>query len=202
MIPTSMTMQNRPAEQNLKRLFLNNDQANAKRLYRTYYHYCTSFIIRSGGKEMDAQDVFQEALTVLYIKTQDSNFQLTASVQSLLYSICWKIWGNKLRKKGANQESLDNPKYSYILDKLSIEDNFIDKFLTKDKASHLQQKALQILRQMKGQCRKILFWRYVSRKTLDEIAEELEISRSQLKDRKSRCFKKFSSQMEPLIDEF
>lgn len=195
-------MSNHIAEQEIKDLFRNNNQAVAEQLYRTYYYYCTSFILRSGGKEVDAQDVFQEALIVLYVKTQEKEFKLTASVKSLLYSICWRIWGNKLRKKGANQESLDHPKYSHIVDKLVIEADFLDNFLDRDKATYTQQISLKILRRMKEQCRKILFWRFVKRKSLDEIAEELGISRGQLKDRKSRCFKKFSSQIEPFIERF
>ncbi len=60
-------------------------------------------VLLNNGSESDAQDVFQEALIVLYRKTHEKNFQLTCSLGTYLYSIARLLWLKELskRSKGA-----------------------------------------------------------------------------------------------------
>ena len=68
------------------------------KLYR-YYPKVENMIRSNGGEKQDAQDLFQEALIIFCKKITDSQFALTASINTYVYSICKILWLKELKKK-------------------------------------------------------------------------------------------------------
>lgn len=77
---------------------LEGNDALLKEIYDKYFFCINNFIEKHGGQVMDTQDVFQEAIIVLYKKGQEEHFILTSSFKTLLYSICRNIWLKKLNR--------------------------------------------------------------------------------------------------------
>jgi len=72
-----------------------------KKLYNLYPKI-EKLVLSKGGKKSDAQDVFQEALIILNRNLEKSDFQLTASFYTYLYSVSrfvWKDMQNKFSTK-------------------------------------------------------------------------------------------------------
>ncbi len=60
-------------------------------------------VLSKGGQKQDASDVFQEALIILNRNLEKSNFKLTSSFYTYLYSVSRFIWKDT-QKKFSKQE--------------------------------------------------------------------------------------------------
>lgn len=76
------------------------DRAQAlTRLYRQGFPAVRRHIGRRGGSEQDAQDVFQDALVILYEQAAGGTLVLTASASTYLLSISRNLWHQELRRR-------------------------------------------------------------------------------------------------------
>lgn len=67
--------------------------------YKMYFGSIHHFIIRNGGDEQEAKDVYQEGIIVLYEKIREHKLELTSSLKTFLYSICRNLWLKQLVRK-------------------------------------------------------------------------------------------------------
>ncbi len=76
------------------------DRAQAlTRLYRQGFPLVRRYISRHGGSEQDAQDVFQDALVILYEQATSGTLVLTASASTYLLSVSRNLWHQELRRR-------------------------------------------------------------------------------------------------------
>lgn len=66
-------------------------------LYLRYFPVIASYIKQNRGNDEDAQDVFQEAIIVLFEKVKHPDFVLTSSLSTYLFAISKNIWLKFLR---------------------------------------------------------------------------------------------------------
>jgi RNA polymerase sigma factor (sigma-70 family) len=76
-------------------------------VYKEYYPTIKFLITTNSGTETDAEDVFQDALVVLYRKISRENLVLTSSFKTFLYSICRNLWLQRLDRRVFSNEFLD-----------------------------------------------------------------------------------------------
>lgn len=78
-------------------------------LYRQSFSPIRRYINRRGGSAQDAQDVFQDALVLLYEQATGGPLVLTASVSTYLLSISRNLWRQELRRRArlAGEEFTD-----------------------------------------------------------------------------------------------
>jgi RNA polymerase sigma factor (sigma-70 family) len=84
----------------------NKDNAVLHYVYKTFYPIIREFIIRNYGKAEDAKDVFQEALVVIFRKTQVEGITLHSSFTNYLYTISRFIWLKMLKHRKLYVERL------------------------------------------------------------------------------------------------
>lgn len=65
-------------------------------VYKQFYRQIKIMITSNSGTKMDAEDLFQDALMVLYKKISTENLKLTSSFNTYLYAICRHLWLQKL----------------------------------------------------------------------------------------------------------
>jgi len=76
------------------------------KLYKNYAQV-EKLILSKGGTKEDAKDIFQEAMIIFYEKVTTTDFQLTSTISTYLYSVCRFLWKNQLtKKKGKQSEEL------------------------------------------------------------------------------------------------
>ncbi len=72
-------------------------------IYKKYYQSVLHFVTNNSGTGDDAQDVFQEAMIVVFETIRkDKSFILVSSMQTYLFSVARLIWIKHLNKVNSN----------------------------------------------------------------------------------------------------
>ena len=167
-------------------------------VYKRCKKYCISFMKNRFANKLndyELDDVFHDAILVLYEKIIKGDFILTASLQIYLNSVCRFQLLNKLAKDNKNlafEENInsdneeENSKYlALITDDLEpIEDEKESKFVA-------IEKALNKMKDAGGHCYELLTLFWYHKKSHDEIAEIMNYSNDKTsKKQKSGCQEK------------
>lgn len=67
--------------------------------YKENIQYIQGYILRNSGNPEDVEDVFQDALVVLYQKLRSGLLELRVPIKTYFYGICKNLWRNRLKKK-------------------------------------------------------------------------------------------------------
>ena len=68
-------------------------------VYKEYFPTIKFLITTNSGTDTDAEDVFQDAMIIIYRKVVGDGLILTSSFKTFLYSICRNLWLQRLDKK-------------------------------------------------------------------------------------------------------
>lgn len=155
------------------------DNLVLERLVREYRPRVVGQIVKQGGSEEEAHDIFQEGLTAIFLKSQKTDFQLTSSFSSFLYAICQNLWLKKYREKSRlSGGSIEN------LVVLKTDDDAQQVIEQHERHSFFLQKFAAL----GEECRKLLQLSVVEEKSADEIIAMLGFgSIGYLYKRKSNC---------------
>ncbi len=77
---------------------LSGDEVIIKAFYKKNLSYISGYILKNSGNEADVEDVFQDALILIYQKLKSDSLELHSSLSTYFYGICRNIWRNRLRK--------------------------------------------------------------------------------------------------------
>jgi RNA polymerase sigma factor (sigma-70 family) len=87
----------------LLRGILRNNSLILRHIYKAYYHKIYSFVSNNKGNAEEANDIFQEAIIVIYRKLKDDNLILSnCSFETYLFSVCRLLWLKQLQYKKEN----------------------------------------------------------------------------------------------------
>ena len=75
-------------------------------VYKEYFPTIKFLITTNSGTDTDAEDVFQDAMIIIYRKVVGDGLILTSSFKTFLYSICRNLWLQRLDKKAFSNEFL------------------------------------------------------------------------------------------------
>lgn len=161
-------------------------------LYKLHYGMIENLIRKNNGSDEDAQEIYQEAMLVVYDKLQKPDFKLSCSLKTYIYSVCRNMWMYQLRKTEQNQARFsdfeqfipveediagENPEYEAILGEVM---NLID-----------------------DKCRQLLELFYYHSLSLEIIAEKLGYNNSNTaKSKKNKCMDKAREKAKELVDKF
>jgi len=97
-------------EELLDGLLADNDGA-LNYIYKNFHPAIKRFILKNSGSAEDADDIFQDAMVVIFRKVRDEGLQLDCSLKTFLYSVCRNLWLQKLEKSkgiGVTSEEIEN----------------------------------------------------------------------------------------------
>lgn len=163
----------------------NRDNGIIRYIYKEYYPTIKFLITTNSGTETDAEDVFQDALVVLYRKIARENLVLTSSFKTFLYSICRNLWLQRLDRRVFSNEFLEMENLSEMQDELHLEQPEEEQ----EKYRLFQQHFLNLSQD----CQKVLklFMRKIS---LKEIADVMGFKTEKYaKTRKFMCKEKLKN---------
>jgi len=101
-------MRNYSDEQILKGI-LRHDNLILQYIYKEYYYKVSFFIKKNQGSEDDANDLFQEAIIVIYRKLKENDLIFAkSSFQGYLFSVCRFLWLKQLEKRRIEKEKLND----------------------------------------------------------------------------------------------
>jgi len=156
-------------------------------VYQQFYPMIYKYVITNSGNAEEARDTFQDGIVVLYEKSLQPDFRLTASIGTFLYSVCRNLWRNKLNRQKSREDLQEN------IPEQPEEANLLIEEITE--RQHLLR---QLFQKIGESCRNILMKKYYEKRKDKEIAEELNLSGSDyVKTQRYRCLK----QLKKLYDE-
>lgn len=148
------------------------------RLYKNY-PMVEKFILSKGGNKEDAKDIFQDALIIFYKKISQTDFKLTSSISTYLYSVCRFLWKDKLIKKNkmSSQE---------IADDFSIDFEKEMNAILEKEAKFIQVEG--VLQELGEKCLQVLSLFYYNGLSLKIIAQKMGLqSEAAAKTQKYKC---------------
>lgn len=136
------------------------------------------YVLLNSGSSSDANDIFQEALIILYRKVKEDGFELTSSLSTFLYSIAKLLWLKELSKRTKNAsitEELD-----YIVD----DNESISEQIHRNERLKLYRQKYE---ELSEDCKKILQM-FLMKITISEITKIMGYSSEQhTRNRRYRC---------------
>jgi RNA polymerase sigma factor (sigma-70 family) len=165
----------------VEQLRSNDSKAALAKLYQSF-PMIRQLIRNNGGNDADAQDVFQEALLVLYKNVQAPEFSLTCAPSTYLYSVSRYLWKDIQKKR--NRE--------VVLDQDVRHDACIEQDM--EQHQQQQQKSAQlsaVFQQLGEKCQTILKAYYYQKLSMKEIAAALNYgSVNSAKTQKYKCIER------------
>jgi RNA polymerase sigma factor (sigma-70 family) len=171
------------ADQKYIDALLNNDMNLLEELYRKFSGRIKWMVLQNNGTEDDAADIFQEALLSIYHKAKTRDFVLTCPLNAFLYLICKNKWLNELSKrKFKNITLIEDDSVLFGEDSFKLAEECALKEqrlnLLSEKLAELGEGCKQLLR---------LSW---SGKSMEEVAEILQVTYGYARKKKSECMAK------------
>lgn len=146
-------------------------------IYRKNFKSIIKMVLNNKGTEDEAQDIYQDALIVLWQKVQKDDFVLTSKLSTYLYAICKNLWLKELERK------------SRLVGTEKDEVEFIN----------LEQKErIKIIHDcidsLGDTCKKVLTYYYFDGMSMLEIAKKLGFANADTaKTKKYKCKKELDS---------
>jgi RNA polymerase sigma factor (sigma-70 family) len=133
------------------------------------------YIKNNHGTADDAQDIFQDALVILYKKVHTADFVLSVSLKTYLIAIVKNLWLQELRQR-------KKLPYGEALDDIASEDT------ATEPGFEFARAAFHLLGE---KCRQLLILFYFKKNNFREIAAALSFSDEKVaKNQKYRCIQK------------
>ncbi len=175
-------MQTHPDQRYIDAMVANNQQT-IRELYSKYSGKIKAMIVKNNGTEVDAGDIFQEALLAIYTKAKSGNFVLTCPLDAYLYMVCKNRWINELnRKTGKSVTFNDTEGYNYSEDVFQsaevVTQNHERRNLLEEKVGELNTGCKELLK---------LSWSGIS---MEEVAAQMNTTYGYIRKKKSECMSK------------
>lgn len=157
-----------------------NDTIVLQYIYKNFYSKINFFIKKNSGDDDDANDVFQEAIIIIFRKLKNDDLVLDCSFETYLYSVCRFLWLKQLEKRKLEKEKIkDNHEYNE-----DIYDDDLEKVVDLNERYRLYQKHFSNLGK---DCQKVLQL-YIDKVPLKNIAQIMGFkSEKYAKKRKFKC---------------
>ena len=157
-----------------------NDTIVLQYIYKNFYSNINFFIKKNSGDDDDANDIFQEAIIIIYRKLKTNELVLDCSFETYLYSVCRFLWLKQLDKRKVEKEKIkDNQEYHD-----DIYDDNLEKVADLNERYRLYQKHFANLGK---DCQKVLQL-YFDKVPLKNIAQIMGFkSEKYAKKRKFKC---------------
>ncbi|MDX2246238.1 MAG: sigma-70 family RNA polymerase sigma factor [Bacteroidia bacterium] len=156
------------------------EEAAIRQIYCRCFPPITKMIRSRGGNEADGEDIFQEALLVLYQKIKSGNFELHSRLVSYLMAVAANIWSKRLRKLG--RESFPDS----WADDIGWEEtpDFLPEIIEVHKPEHI----LNQMNHLTEDCREILRATVLENQSMKTIRIRMGYQNEQVaRNKKCRC---------------
>jgi RNA polymerase sigma factor (sigma-70 family) len=143
-----------------------------------YQSTVQKYILKNNGTKEEAKDIFQEALIILFRNANRSDFKLTSSINTYVFSVAKNLWNEKLRTIQRDAIKIPIPQL----------DNSTEEIIEQEKKYTLAESALM---RISEQCKTILELFYIKKITMSQIAQTMGMSsENAAKTQKYKCLER------------
>ena len=162
---------------------LAHESKTIKFVYEQYLPAIKSYVLRNGGNEDDAVDLFQDGLMALYQNLVSKNYEKKEQVKLSTYfiQICKYKWlDNRKSARVKRNEAIDSRDFE--LNDPGVSESI--ELAEKHKQLH------QLIELLGDKCKKLLSLFYWEELSIAEIAAKLNMETASVKNGKYRCMQK------------
>ncbi|GAB3011700.1 RNA polymerase sigma-70 factor [Cyclobacterium sediminis] len=162
--------------------FKNNDQKVMQEVYQNMFPKLRNHVFKNHGNEAQAKDVFQESFISCWRNVKKGKLNESSNLEAYLFTIAKNKWTDYLRsaqfKKTVSDEGV-----------MAMQSNNEEQWDENEEERKLN--ALHgALKQLGASCKKLLTQFYFERKSMDEIAKDLQLGSASVRNKKYRCMEK------------
>jgi RNA polymerase sigma factor (sigma-70 family) len=156
-----------------------NDSAIIRSIYKKFVPKVVSYIRNNSGDNDQAQDVVQEVMIVLFNQAKAKKLQLTCPFDAYFFLLCKRKWLNEIKKSSNKGVTMDDdlPSNNELTDEMVTETEMFDE---------KQQLFDTIFQKLGDKCQELLKLSFAI-KSMEEVAEKLNVSYGYVRKKKSLC---------------
>jgi len=156
------------------------------KLYKEYFRMVEYFITKNSGSQADAEDVFQDAMIVIFDKSREEGFDLSCALSTFVYSVARNLWLKRLRSTKRQINIADCEDYLNV----PLEED------TSEEDINQLDKIRAAIETLGENCRRILVLFYYQRMNMQQIAVELGYtSPENAKNQKYKCLQQLKTRV-------
>ena len=157
----------------------NNNSVIIQSIYKKFVPKVVSYIRNNSGDEDQAQDVVQEVMILLFNQAKANKLQLTCPFDAYFFLLCKRKWLNEL-KKSTNKGVTINEDFTST-------NEFTEEMVTETELFDEKQQLFDLMFQKLGdKCQELLKLSF-SIKSMEEVAEKLNVTYGYVRKKKSLC---------------
>lgn len=156
-----------------------NDPATLRALYRTHFPVVKQYVLQNNGTTNDAQDVFQEAISVLWLSLKEGRIIPEVDPGGYLFRVAKNKWLDTVR-------SAAHKHMKVVHDERTLE-------RPNDVPNDIEERVVrlrEVYEKLDDKCRTVLDRFYFERKDLATIADEMGVEEESIRTIKYRCMMK------------
>jgi RNA polymerase sigma factor (sigma-70 family) len=156
-----------------------NDSAVIQSIYKKYVPKVVMFIMNNSGDRDHAQDVVQEVLILLFNQAKANSLRLTCPFDAYFFLLCKRKWLNELKKTS-------NKGVTIIEDAVSINESALELIGQTEEFDEKQQLFDTMFQKLGDKCKELLKLSFEI-KSMEEVAEKLNVTYGYVRKKKSLC---------------
>lgn len=156
-----------------------NDPATVRSLYTHHFPSVRQYVLQNSGTTNDAQDVFQEAVTVLWLKVKEGQLVPDSDPGGFLFRVAKNKWLDTVRSAAHKHMKV-------------VHDDRINSVGT-DVDDGIEERIVRlrgVYDKLDDKCRAVLDQYYFERKDLATIAQNMGVEEESIRTIKYRCMMK------------
>jgi RNA polymerase sigma factor (sigma-70 family) len=158
---------------------LNNNSRVLSELYTRFTPKIIAYIKKNSGNEEQANDLIQEVLVTIFHQAKDKGFVLTCPFDAYFFLLCKRKWFNILKKKSNKEVTIED-------DFLSISDKQEEQAIETERYEMQSSLFEEKFQELGNKCKELLKISFVV-KSMEKVAETLNISYGYARKKKSQC---------------
>ncbi|WP_281231076.1 RNA polymerase sigma factor [Flavobacterium gelatinilyticum] len=156
-----------------------NDSAIIKSIYKKFVPKVVTFVMNNSGGRDQAKDVVQEVLILLFNQAKAGSLRLTCPFDAYFFLLCKRKWLNELKKTS-------NKEVTILEDVLSINESAHELIGQTEEFDEKQQLFDTMFQKLGDKCKELLKLSFEI-KSMEEVAEKLNVTYGYVRKKKSLC---------------
>ncbi|WP_339695776.1 sigma-70 family RNA polymerase sigma factor [uncultured Marixanthomonas sp.] len=179
-----MTAKKIHPDQKYVEALLTNNRELIDEIYVKFAPKIIGYVRKNSGDEAAARDIIQESLITLYDQAKTKGLQLTCPFDAYFFLICKRKWLNMLKKSSNKEVTIEE-------ERLYISDDADETAASTQEFEEQQNLYIAMLSKMGDTCKKIITLGFSSM-SMQEVADQLNITYAYARKKKSLCISKLT----------
>lgn len=156
-----------------------NDSIIIQEIYKKFVPKVRHYVSMNSGDDDAAQDIVQEVLITIYNQAKTKGLQLTCPFDAYFFLLCKRKWLNELKKSSSKEVTNSNE---------TVFNNKVAEDLAEETELQNEKQRLfeTMFTQLGEKCKELLKLSFAI-KSLEEVAEKLNVTYAYVRKKKSLC---------------